>query len=70
MASYLGFTEMLAECSGCARHIPPGLVGFTDELTGPGLEPVCPACLDGMERRLVGVQQCVREAGRKLLGRD
>ncbi len=59
MACYLSFSEIERECQGCSHEIPPGLVGWTDELLPGRLLAVCKHCLDGLDHRLRGVQKIV-----------
>ena len=56
MACYLSISEEPAECGGCTREIPPGLIGWTDEI-GPRIVAVCPECLDGLDSALARLQQ-------------
>ena len=53
MACCLAVSEAPCECEGCGAEIPPGLVGFTDEIFGADrLAPQCKACLMSVDRRL------------------
>ena len=66
MASFIAFISHQAECSGCARPVPSGLAGFTDEIQPPRLTPVCATCLHSLDARLCGVLVIVRESGRRI----
>jgi len=66
MGCYLAFIPAEMECSGCARPVPRGLAGFTDEIQAPLLTPVCETCLWSLDRLLRGVLVIVRESGRQL----
>ncbi len=66
MACFLSFTDVELECSGCCRPVRPGLIGMTDELGPAPLAPICPCCLNGLDRRLFGAQRIVA-AARELL---
>ena len=56
MACYLSFIDVETECEGCARDIPPGLVGWTEDLRPGRLVPVCSLCLGGLDPKLSGFQ--------------
>ncbi len=58
MACYLGISHGPRECAGCSREVPAGLIGFCDEIDPPRIEPLCLACLDGLDRPLARVQAC------------
>ena len=62
MACFLSFIDVELECSGCCRPVRPGLIGMTDELGPAPLAPVCPSCLNGLDRRLYGAQRMVAAA--------
>ncbi len=66
MACYVAFIPAETECSGCARPVPRGLAGFTDEIETPRLTPVCETCLHSLDGLLRGVLVIVRESGRQL----